>query len=139
MSNQKTQPSQRLGEERIYLLVAKKNTGNISQKSNSSQIKKSFKQKAHEYLRRGLSRAEFIIELGQRFPESKLWLIEVWGINIIIPSSTWVGGPSSCRTQICIRLLCISLEKEPGLCCILNDCFLTTFPLFLHSLKNIRY
>ena len=59
MSNQKTQPSQRLGEERIYLLVAKKNTGNISQKSNSSQIKKSFKQKAHEYLRRGLSRAEF--------------------------------------------------------------------------------
>ena len=58
MSNQKTQPSQRLGEERIYLLVAK-NTGNISQKSNSSQIKKSFKQKAHEYLRRGLSRAEF--------------------------------------------------------------------------------
>ena len=45
------------------------------------------------------------------------------------------GGLSSHRTQkMCIRL-CISFEKEPGLCFLrLNFCFLTSFPLFLHSL-----
>ena len=44
------------------------------------------------------------------------------------------GGLSSHRTQkMCIRL-CISFEKEPGLCFLwLNFCFLTSFPLFPHS------
>ena len=41
------------------LLAANKKTGNFSQKSNSPQIEESFKQKAREYLRRGLSRDEF--------------------------------------------------------------------------------
>ena len=52
-----TQP--KTGRRKDLLLAANKNTGNISQKSNSPQIEESFKQKAHEYLRRGLSRAEF--------------------------------------------------------------------------------
>ena len=49
----------KIGRRKDLLLAANKNTGNISQKSNSPQIEESFKQKAHEYLRRGLSRAEF--------------------------------------------------------------------------------
>lgn len=47
------------GRRKDLLLAANKNTGNFSQNSNSFQIEESFKQKAHEYLRRGLSRAEF--------------------------------------------------------------------------------
>ena len=44
-------------------------------------------------------------------------------------------GLSSHRTQkMCIKL-CMSFEKEPGLCfLLLNFCFLTSFPLFLHPL-----
>ena len=35
------------------------------------------------------------------------------------------------------RLLFISLEEELGLCLSLNYCFLTAFPLFLHSLTSL--
>ena len=42
------------------------------------------------YSWRCLSRGDFSIELGQELTESKLSLIDVWRVNIIIPSSTSV-------------------------------------------------
>ena len=56
-------------------------------------------------------------------------------LSLKLPSSTWLGAlvPVEELRDICIRSSCLSLEEEPGPCPKLHDCFLTTFPLFLHS------
>ena len=39
--------------------------------------------------------------------------------------------------EVCIRFLCVSLEEESGPWPSLHNCFLTSFPLFLHALTLI--
>lgn len=66
-------------------------------------------------------------------------MIEVVKVNFIIPPSTWLRA--LVPAQLKNMLLCISVEKELGLCFIaellLLD-FLTVFSLFLHSLASLK-
>ena len=67
-------------------------------------------------------------------------------ISLLVPTS--LGSTSFCLAwdyhpppgwgpqvlqKLCIRLLCTSPKEDPGPCPLLYDCFLTAFPLFLHS------
>ena len=79
MSSQKTQPSQRAGEGRIYYLQQVRRTLEIFPKAVSPQQPNwgRSKLRVHAYSWRGLSRGEFSMELGQKSTEAKLQLTEV--------------------------------------------------------------
>ena len=72
--------------------------------------------------------------MGQRSTEFKSWLIEAWRVNIILPSSTWVGVVTPIELKD--LQLCVSPEEEPRL--LLFSVLLFDFSLFLHSFLPLR-
>ena len=74
----------------------------------------------------------------QESQSSTFWFQPVWGLCSDHPPPGWgVLFFLQNNSKVCIRLLCISLGEELGLLLSLNYCFLTAFPLFLHSLTSL--
>ena len=65
--------------------------------------------------------------------ESKFQLTKVRRVNIIIPSSTWMGALVIAKLKDVLLYSLRNQDPAPRL----HSCFLTVPPLFLHSLPSL--